>query len=154
MRSVQCLAHTGQPSNECLEHQRPAAMQQCKSKCDLSLPISTDNPEGQRANFSPGNLHCLVISCFRQNYIFKIYNAYMENLALHLKIHIIGLFCHVFSYFHTVRINDVAVGSVVVSTLDSQRESSWSEFQGGAYVFSTDLHDFSSSSFSYSPETA
>ncbi|XP_040897108.1 A disintegrin and metalloproteinase with thrombospondin motifs 10 [Toxotes jaculatrix] len=45
MRSVQCLAHTGQPSNECLEHQRPAAMQQCKSKCDLSLPISTDNPE-------------------------------------------------------------------------------------------------------------
>ncbi|MEQ2172049.1 hypothetical protein GOODEAATRI_016965, partial [Goodea atripinnis] len=34
MRSVQCLAHTGQPSNECLEHQRPAAMQQCKSKCD------------------------------------------------------------------------------------------------------------------------
>ncbi|KAM9761762.1 A disintegrin and metalloproteinase with thrombospondin motifs 10 isoform 1-T1 [Menidia menidia] len=53
MRSVQCLTHTGQPSNECLEHQRPAAMQQCKSKCDLSLPISTDNPEGQRANFTP-----------------------------------------------------------------------------------------------------
>ncbi|KAM3875996.1 A disintegrin and metalloproteinase with thrombospondin motifs 10 [Diretmus argenteus] len=45
MRSVQCLTHTGQPSNECLEHQRPAAMQQCKSKCDLSLPASTDNPE-------------------------------------------------------------------------------------------------------------
>uniref|UniRef100_A0A8C6MJH1 ADAM metallopeptidase with thrombospondin type 1 motif, 10 n=1 Tax=Nothobranchius furzeri TaxID=105023 RepID=A0A8C6MJH1_NOTFU len=37
MRSVQCHAHTGQPSSECLEHQRPAAMQQCKSKCDLSL---------------------------------------------------------------------------------------------------------------------
>ncbi|MEQ2251677.1 A disintegrin and metalloproteinase with thrombospondin motifs 6 [Ilyodon furcidens] len=45
MRSVQCLAHTGQPSNECLEHQRPAAMQQCKSKCDPSLPIDTENPE-------------------------------------------------------------------------------------------------------------
>uniref|UniRef100_A0A4W6CTV2 ADAM metallopeptidase with thrombospondin type 1 motif, 10 n=1 Tax=Lates calcarifer TaxID=8187 RepID=A0A4W6CTV2_LATCA len=45
MRSVQCLTHTGQPSTECLDHQRPAAMQQCKSKCDLSLPISTDNPE-------------------------------------------------------------------------------------------------------------
>ncbi|XP_041646519.1 A disintegrin and metalloproteinase with thrombospondin motifs 10 [Cheilinus undulatus] len=45
MRSVQCLTHTGQPSNECLEHQRPAAMQQCKSKCDLSLPVNIDNPE-------------------------------------------------------------------------------------------------------------
>ncbi|XP_047231848.1 A disintegrin and metalloproteinase with thrombospondin motifs 10 isoform X2 [Girardinichthys multiradiatus] len=45
MRSVQCLAHTGQPSTECLEHQRPAAMQQCKSKCDPSLPIDTENPE-------------------------------------------------------------------------------------------------------------
>uniref|UniRef100_A0AAQ4QFS6 ADAM metallopeptidase with thrombospondin type 1 motif, 10 n=1 Tax=Gasterosteus aculeatus aculeatus TaxID=481459 RepID=A0AAQ4QFS6_GASAC len=45
MRSVQCLTPNGQPSNECLEHQRPSAMQQCKSKCDLSLPISTDNPE-------------------------------------------------------------------------------------------------------------
>uniref|UniRef100_A0A8C6NY30 ADAM metallopeptidase with thrombospondin type 1 motif, 10 n=1 Tax=Nothobranchius furzeri TaxID=105023 RepID=A0A8C6NY30_NOTFU len=45
MRSVQCHAHTGQPSSECLEHQRPAAMQQCKSKCDLSLPISANNPE-------------------------------------------------------------------------------------------------------------
>ncbi|XP_015250481.1 PREDICTED: A disintegrin and metalloproteinase with thrombospondin motifs 10-like isoform X2 [Cyprinodon variegatus] len=45
MRSVQCLTHTGQPSNECLEHQRPAAMQQCKSKCDPSLPINTENPE-------------------------------------------------------------------------------------------------------------
>uniref|UniRef100_A0A3Q3LCA0 ADAM metallopeptidase with thrombospondin type 1 motif, 10 n=1 Tax=Mastacembelus armatus TaxID=205130 RepID=A0A3Q3LCA0_9TELE len=39
MRSVQCLTHTGQPSTECLDHQRPAAMQQCKSKCDLGLPI-------------------------------------------------------------------------------------------------------------------
>lgn len=47
MRSVQCLTHTGQLSNECLEHQRPASMQQCKSKCDLSLPVSTDNSEGQ-----------------------------------------------------------------------------------------------------------
>ncbi|KAI9517496.1 A disintegrin and metalloproteinase with thrombospondin motifs 6 [Dissostichus eleginoides] len=44
-RMVQCLTPTGQPSNECLEHQRPAAMQQCKSKCDLNLAISTDNPE-------------------------------------------------------------------------------------------------------------
>ncbi|XP_038138329.1 A disintegrin and metalloproteinase with thrombospondin motifs 10 isoform X2 [Cyprinodon tularosa] len=52
MRSVQCLTHTGQPSNECLEHQRPAAMQQCKSKCDPSLPINTENPEGQRTNFT------------------------------------------------------------------------------------------------------
>ncbi|XP_032380775.1 A disintegrin and metalloproteinase with thrombospondin motifs 10 isoform X1 [Etheostoma spectabile] len=47
MRSVQCLTPSRQPSNECLEHQRPAGMQQCKSKCDLNLPISTDNPEGQ-----------------------------------------------------------------------------------------------------------
>uniref|UniRef100_A0A8C9XWX8 ADAM metallopeptidase with thrombospondin type 1 motif, 10 n=1 Tax=Sander lucioperca TaxID=283035 RepID=A0A8C9XWX8_SANLU len=45
MRSVQCLTPSRQPSNECLEHQRPAGMQQCKSKCDLNLPISTDNPE-------------------------------------------------------------------------------------------------------------
>ncbi|TNM88279.1 hypothetical protein fugu_006500 [Takifugu bimaculatus] len=45
MRSVQCLTHTGQLSNECLEHQRPASMQQCKSKCDLSLPVGTDNSE-------------------------------------------------------------------------------------------------------------
>ncbi|KAJ4943326.1 hypothetical protein JOQ06_005829, partial [Pogonophryne albipinna] len=44
-RMVQCLTPTGHPSNECLEHQRPAAMQQCKSKCDLNLAISTDNPE-------------------------------------------------------------------------------------------------------------
>lgn len=47
MRSVQCLTHTGQPSNECLDHQRPASMQQCKSKCDLSLPVNADNPEGR-----------------------------------------------------------------------------------------------------------
>uniref|UniRef100_A0A8C4ZDN5 PLAC domain-containing protein n=1 Tax=Gadus morhua TaxID=8049 RepID=A0A8C4ZDN5_GADMO len=37
MRSVQCLTHTGLPSTECMEHLRPAGMQQCKSKCDLSL---------------------------------------------------------------------------------------------------------------------
>uniref|UniRef100_A0A4W5RI36 ADAM metallopeptidase with thrombospondin type 1 motif, 10 n=1 Tax=Hucho hucho TaxID=62062 RepID=A0A4W5RI36_9TELE len=44
MRSVQCLVHTGQPSNECPDLLRPAAMQQCKSKCDLSsLPM--DIPE-------------------------------------------------------------------------------------------------------------
>lgn len=59
MRSVQCLAHTSQPSNECLEHQRPAAMQQCKSKCEPSRPISTDSPEGQRSKFT----HC-TFSCF------------------------------------------------------------------------------------------
>ncbi|KAM9384737.1 A disintegrin and metalloproteinase with thrombospondin motifs 10 [Pholidichthys leucotaenia] len=45
MRTVQCLSHTGQPSNECLGHQRPSAMQQCKSSCDPSMPTSTDNPE-------------------------------------------------------------------------------------------------------------
>lgn len=48
MRSVQCLTHTRQLSNECLEHQRPGSMQQCKSKCDLSLPVNTDNSEGQK----------------------------------------------------------------------------------------------------------
>ncbi|CAL8306758.1 unnamed protein product [Lota lota] len=45
MRSVQCLTHTGLPSTECMDHLRPAAMQQCKSKCDLNLPASTDSPE-------------------------------------------------------------------------------------------------------------
>ncbi|XP_067370061.1 A disintegrin and metalloproteinase with thrombospondin motifs 10 isoform X2 [Channa argus] len=45
MRSVKCLSHNKQPSSECLDHQRPAAMQQCQSKCDRSLPISADNPE-------------------------------------------------------------------------------------------------------------
>uniref|UniRef100_A0A3Q3KHW4 ADAM metallopeptidase with thrombospondin type 1 motif, 10 n=1 Tax=Monopterus albus TaxID=43700 RepID=A0A3Q3KHW4_MONAL len=45
MRSVKCLTHTSHPSSECLDHQRPAATQQCKSKCAVSLPISTDNPE-------------------------------------------------------------------------------------------------------------
>ncbi|XP_030229242.1 A disintegrin and metalloproteinase with thrombospondin motifs 6, partial [Gadus morhua] len=45
MRSVQCLTHTGLPSTECMEHLRPAGMQQCKSKCDLSLPATTDHPE-------------------------------------------------------------------------------------------------------------
>jgi len=44
IRLVQCLTHTGQPSNECPETHRPASMQQCKSKCDKSGP--TDNPEG------------------------------------------------------------------------------------------------------------
>lgn len=48
-RLVQCLTHTGLPSSECMEHHRPAGMQQCRSKCDVSLPISTDNPEGQRS---------------------------------------------------------------------------------------------------------
>ncbi|TSY41753.1 Unconventional myosin-If [Bagarius yarrelli] len=43
MRSVQCVSHTGLPSSECPELHRPAFMQQCRSKCDLSAP--TDNPE-------------------------------------------------------------------------------------------------------------
>ncbi|XP_062308696.1 A disintegrin and metalloproteinase with thrombospondin motifs 10 [Osmerus eperlanus] len=43
MRLVQCLTHTGQPAVECPDLQRPAAMQQCKSRCDLTIP--TDNPE-------------------------------------------------------------------------------------------------------------
>uniref|UniRef100_A0A8B9JGB3 ADAM metallopeptidase with thrombospondin type 1 motif, 10 n=1 Tax=Astyanax mexicanus TaxID=7994 RepID=A0A8B9JGB3_ASTMX len=43
MRLVQCLSHTGQPSSECPEMHRPAAMQQCRSRCDLSSP--TDDPE-------------------------------------------------------------------------------------------------------------
>ncbi|KAK7888871.1 hypothetical protein WMY93_024431 [Mugilogobius chulae] len=42
----ECLTHTGLPSNECLDHQRPAAMQQCRSRCDVSLPIAAeDNSE-------------------------------------------------------------------------------------------------------------
>uniref|UniRef100_A0A8C2A9T7 ADAM metallopeptidase with thrombospondin type 1 motif, 10 n=1 Tax=Cyprinus carpio TaxID=7962 RepID=A0A8C2A9T7_CYPCA len=43
IRLVQCLTHTGQPSNECPETHRPTSMQQCKSKCDKNGP--TDNPE-------------------------------------------------------------------------------------------------------------
>nr|XP_057920932.1 A disintegrin and metalloproteinase with thrombospondin motifs 6 isoform X2 [Doryrhamphus excisus] len=39
MRTVQCLSYTGQPSNECAETLRPAAMQQCESKCDAT-PVS------------------------------------------------------------------------------------------------------------------
>ncbi|XP_078524447.1 A disintegrin and metalloproteinase with thrombospondin motifs 10 [Lissotriton helveticus] len=42
MRSVQCLAHTGQPSVECVDAVKPAAMQQCESKCE---PGPTENPE-------------------------------------------------------------------------------------------------------------
>uniref|UniRef100_A0A8C4TQW6 ADAM metallopeptidase with thrombospondin type 1 motif, 10 n=1 Tax=Erpetoichthys calabaricus TaxID=27687 RepID=A0A8C4TQW6_ERPCA len=42
MRSVQCLTHIGQPSSDCPEDLRPAAMQQCQSQCDL---LPTDNPE-------------------------------------------------------------------------------------------------------------
>ncbi|XP_064186122.1 A disintegrin and metalloproteinase with thrombospondin motifs 10 [Anguilla rostrata] len=41
-RSVQCLTRTGQPSSECLDAQRPAAMQQCQSRCDTG---PTDSPE-------------------------------------------------------------------------------------------------------------
>ncbi|XP_061658085.1 A disintegrin and metalloproteinase with thrombospondin motifs 6 isoform X4 [Syngnathoides biaculeatus] len=39
MRTVQCLSYTGQPSSECAETLRPAAMQQCESKCDAT-PVS------------------------------------------------------------------------------------------------------------------
>nr|XP_033810224.1 A disintegrin and metalloproteinase with thrombospondin motifs 10 isoform X2 [Geotrypetes seraphini] len=42
VRSVQCLAHTGQPSNECVESLQPAAMQQCETKCEAG---PTDNPD-------------------------------------------------------------------------------------------------------------
>ncbi|KAF5890956.1 A disintegrin and metalloproteinase with thrombospondin motifs 10-like, partial [Clarias magur] len=48
MRAVQCVSHTGLPSNECLELHRPAFMQQCRSKCDISVP--TDNPEGSQSS--------------------------------------------------------------------------------------------------------
>lgn len=37
------MAHTGQPSSECVEPVKPAAMQQCENKCD---PGPTENPEG------------------------------------------------------------------------------------------------------------
>ncbi|XP_027020729.1 A disintegrin and metalloproteinase with thrombospondin motifs 10 isoform X1 [Tachysurus fulvidraco] len=43
MRSVQCVSHTGLPSSECPELHRPVFMQQCRSKCDLS--VTTDNLE-------------------------------------------------------------------------------------------------------------
>ncbi|XP_029466796.1 A disintegrin and metalloproteinase with thrombospondin motifs 10 isoform X2 [Rhinatrema bivittatum] len=42
MRSVQCLAHTGRPSTECVESLQPAAMQQCETKCEAG---PTDNPD-------------------------------------------------------------------------------------------------------------
>ncbi|XP_048469866.1 A disintegrin and metalloproteinase with thrombospondin motifs 6-like [Rhincodon typus] len=42
MRMVQCLTYIGQPSMECPETNRPAAMQQCESRCE-ALP--TENPE-------------------------------------------------------------------------------------------------------------
>ncbi|XP_034976519.2 A disintegrin and metalloproteinase with thrombospondin motifs 10 [Zootoca vivipara] len=41
-RSVQCMTHTGQPSGECVEALKPAAAQQCESKCDSG---PTENPE-------------------------------------------------------------------------------------------------------------
>ncbi|XP_037548481.1 A disintegrin and metalloproteinase with thrombospondin motifs 6 [Nematolebias whitei] len=40
MRTVTCLSYTGQPSNECAESLRPAMMQQCESKCDVT-PVSS-----------------------------------------------------------------------------------------------------------------
>ncbi|XP_072537431.1 A disintegrin and metalloproteinase with thrombospondin motifs 10 isoform X1 [Salminus brasiliensis] len=46
MRLVQCVTHTGQTSSECPGMHRPASIQQCRSRCDLSSP--TDNPEGER----------------------------------------------------------------------------------------------------------
>ncbi|NXI49220.1 ATS10 metalloproteinase, partial [Chloroceryle aenea] len=41
-RSVQCLAHTGQPSSDCVETLQPPSMQQCETKCESG---PTDNPE-------------------------------------------------------------------------------------------------------------
>ncbi|NXM58986.1 ATS10 metalloproteinase, partial [Illadopsis cleaveri] len=41
-RSVQCLAHTGQPSMDCVEALQPPGMQQCETKCESG---PTDNPE-------------------------------------------------------------------------------------------------------------
>ncbi|NXY74397.1 ATS10 metalloproteinase, partial [Glareola pratincola] len=41
-RSVQCLAHTGQPSSDCVESLQPPGMQQCETKCESG---PTDNPE-------------------------------------------------------------------------------------------------------------
>ncbi|RMC00879.1 hypothetical protein DUI87_22564 [Hirundo rustica rustica] len=41
-RSVQCLAHTGQPSVDCVEALQPPGMQQCETKCESG---PTDNPE-------------------------------------------------------------------------------------------------------------
>ncbi|XP_062481181.1 A disintegrin and metalloproteinase with thrombospondin motifs 10 [Pezoporus occidentalis] len=41
-RSVQCLAHTGQPSSDCVETLQPPGMQQCETKCESG---PTDNPE-------------------------------------------------------------------------------------------------------------
>ncbi|OWK51419.1 A disintegrin and metalloproteinase with thrombospondin motifs 10 [Lonchura striata] len=41
-RSVQCLAHTGQPAMDCVEALQPPGMQQCESKCESG---PTDNPE-------------------------------------------------------------------------------------------------------------
>jgi len=43
-RSVQCLAHTGQPSSDCVETLQPPGMQQCETKCESG---PTDNPEGE-----------------------------------------------------------------------------------------------------------
>lgn len=48
MRTVQCLSHIGQPSMECPESFKPAAMQQCESRCE-ALP--TENPEGKTPSF-------------------------------------------------------------------------------------------------------
>ncbi|XP_074834446.1 A disintegrin and metalloproteinase with thrombospondin motifs 10 isoform X2 [Carettochelys insculpta] len=41
-RSIQCLAHTGQPSSDCRENLKPAGLQQCEAKCDSG---PTESPE-------------------------------------------------------------------------------------------------------------
>ncbi|XP_053869260.1 A disintegrin and metalloproteinase with thrombospondin motifs 10 isoform X2 [Malaclemys terrapin pileata] len=41
-RSVQCLAHTGQPSSDCGENLKPAGMQQCEARCKSG---PTESPE-------------------------------------------------------------------------------------------------------------
>uniref|UniRef100_A0A8C3T559 ADAM metallopeptidase with thrombospondin type 1 motif 10 n=1 Tax=Chelydra serpentina TaxID=8475 RepID=A0A8C3T559_CHESE len=41
-RSVQCLAHTGQPAGDCGENLKPAGMQQCEARCKSG---PTESPE-------------------------------------------------------------------------------------------------------------
>uniref|UniRef100_A0A8C8S0Q5 PLAC domain-containing protein n=1 Tax=Pelusios castaneus TaxID=367368 RepID=A0A8C8S0Q5_9SAUR len=41
-RSVQCLAHTGQPASDCGDSLKPALMQQCEAKCNAG---PTESPE-------------------------------------------------------------------------------------------------------------
>lgn len=58
-RSVQCLAHTGQPSGDCLETLQPPGMQQCETKCESG---PTDNPEGKGGSGIGGRHEALSAS--------------------------------------------------------------------------------------------